>query len=132
MKKQVVLITGCSSGVGKELCRKLKSEGYIVVASARKMDSIRDLDTDFFMTLSKNSDERMNNSGSPYFSLYQKDKNYRKRQKRAGLTKSVESMCKIIEKYSMNARYPISLPILFKILIRLPDRIRERLLLKFN
>lgn len=266
MKKQVVLITGCSSGVGRELCRQLKSRDYIVVASARKEDSIRDIDadmtveidvtkediiltaitriverygtidilinnagysvrsaieeirigevrqlfdvnvygiirmlqavtpvmrkqghgkiinigsvsgrlttgingvycaskhaveaiseaaryelrpygilvtvlepgamdTDFFTTLSKNSDERMNSIGSPYFSLYQKDMNYRNRQKRANIVKSVESMCKIIEKDNISARYTISLPIIFKILIRLPDRIREQLLLKFN
>ncbi len=266
MGKQVVLITGCSSGIGKELCKQLKAEDYIVVASARNKDSIRDIDadmiveldvtkentiqaaiaqimdrfgvidilvnnagysirsaieeiqigevfqlfdvnvygiirmiqavapimrthghgkiinigsvsgklttginggysaskhaveaiseatryelkpygiqvtvlepgtidTDFFLTLSKNSDERMSNSASPYFSLYQRDKNYRKRQKRANLIKSVESICRILKTENLRPRYTISLPIIFKVLIRLPDRIRERLVIKFN
>lgn len=266
MKKQVVLITGCSSGVGKMLCKQLKSEGYLVVASARNRDSISTInadmsveidvtkeitileaiaqiidryggidilinnagysfrsaieeiqiseiqqlfdvnvygkirmiqavtpvmrtqgqgkiinigsvsgklttginggycaskhaveaiseaaryelkqygiqvtvlepgamDTNFFKKLSMNSDERMNNSASPYFSLYQKDLNFRSRQERADIEKSVKSVCKIIGKKNLRARYTISLPIIFKILIRLPDRIREQLILRFS
>lgn len=266
MRKEIALITGCSSGVGKMLCKQLKSEGYIVVASARNRDSISTIDADmsveidvtkdstileaiaqiidrygtidilinnagysvrsaieeiqisemqqlfevnvngiirmiqgvtpvmrakgkgkiinvgsisgklttginggycaskhaveaiseaaryelkpygiqvsvlepgamdtnFFKTLSINSDERMNNSASPYFSLYQKDLYYRSRQERADIEKSVKSICKIIGKKNLRARYTISLPIIFKILIRLPDKIREQLILKFN
>jgi NADP-dependent 3-hydroxy acid dehydrogenase YdfG len=266
MKKQVVLITGCSSGVGKAICKQLKAEDYFVVASARNINSIRNIDvdmtveidvtkedtistaitkimdqygaidilinnagysirsaieeiqisevgqlfnvnvygiirmiqtvapvmraqgegkiinvgsvsgklttginggycaskhaveaiseaaryelkpygiqvtvlepgamdTDFFMTLSKNSDERMNNIASPYFSLYQRDINYRKRQKRANIKKSVASVCKIIRKKNLRTRYTISLSMMFKILIRLPDRIREHLVMRFS
>lgn len=266
MRKQVVLITGSSSGIGRMLCKQLKSEGYLVVASARNKDSISNInadmsveidvtkeitilkaitqiidqyglidilinnagysfrsaieeiqiselrqlfdvnvygiirmiqavapimreqghgkiinigsvsgklttginggycaskhaveaiseaaryelkpygiqvsvlepgamDTNFFKTLSINSDERMNNGASPYFSLYQKDLYFRSRQERAAIEKSVKSVCKIIEKKNLRTRYTISLPIIYKILIRLPDRIREQLILRFN
>lgn len=266
MSKNVVLITGCSSAVGRSLCEQMKSEGYIVVASARNVDSISTInadmlleidvtneitvskaieqimnryshidilvnnagysvrsaieeiqvseiqqlfdvnvngiirmiqavapimrvqgqgkiinigsisgklttginggycaskhaveaiseaaryelkpygiqvtvlepgamDTNFFKTLSINSDERMNNSASPYSSFYQKDLKFRKRQKRADIEKSVKSICKIIQKKHLRARYTISLPIIFKILIRLPDGIREKMMLRLN
>lgn len=46
MRKQVALITGCSSGVGKMLCKQLKYEGYLVVASARNRGSISTIDAD--------------------------------------------------------------------------------------
>lgn len=43
MNKQVILITGASSGIGKETARKLLSEGQIVYAAARRLDQMRDL-----------------------------------------------------------------------------------------
>jgi NADP-dependent 3-hydroxy acid dehydrogenase YdfG len=39
----VTLITGCSTGIGRELCRILTDKGYTVVATARDIDSIKDL-----------------------------------------------------------------------------------------
>lgn len=41
--KEVVLITGCSTGIGRELCKVLFDEGYIVVATARKVETLKDL-----------------------------------------------------------------------------------------
>lgn len=266
MSKKVVLITGCSSGLGRSLCTEMKAEGYIVVASARNRDSISTIDADmlleldvtrevtiskaieqimnrygridvlvnnagysvrsaieeiqiaelqqlfdvnvngiirmlqavapimraqgqgkiinigsisgklttginggycaskhaveaiseaaryelkpygiqvtvlepgaidtsFFKTLSANSDERMNNSASPYFSLYQKDISFRKIQERADTIKSVKAISKIIQKKNLRVRYTISLPIKFKVIVRLPDGIREKLMLRFS
>jgi NADP-dependent 3-hydroxy acid dehydrogenase YdfG len=44
MKKElVVLITGCSTGIGRELCEVLSEEGYTVIATARNIESIKDL-----------------------------------------------------------------------------------------
>lgn len=42
-KKTVALITGCSTGIGRELCKILTDKGYIVVATARDVNSINDL-----------------------------------------------------------------------------------------
>jgi len=40
---KVVLITGCSTGIGRDLAQRLASSGYIVVATARKADTLADL-----------------------------------------------------------------------------------------
>lgn len=40
---EVVLITGCSSGIGRELCLTLSNMGYTVVATARNVDTLADL-----------------------------------------------------------------------------------------
>lgn len=40
----VVLITGCSSGIGKELSYILSKKDYIVVASARKMNTLEEIE----------------------------------------------------------------------------------------
>jgi NADP-dependent 3-hydroxy acid dehydrogenase YdfG len=41
-----VLITGCSSGIGRETARRLAGKGWTVYATARKPDSIADLAAD--------------------------------------------------------------------------------------
>ena len=39
----IVLITGCSSGIGKETARFLQRSGWTVYATARRLDSVEDL-----------------------------------------------------------------------------------------
>lgn len=41
--KTVVLITGCSTGIGRELCKALADRGCMVVATARKVETLKDL-----------------------------------------------------------------------------------------
>lgn len=43
-KSRVVLITGCSSGIGRDLAVRLSAAGYFVAATARRLESIADLD----------------------------------------------------------------------------------------
>jgi len=43
MKKQVVLITGASSGIGKATAEKLVKDGHIVYGAARRTDKMKDL-----------------------------------------------------------------------------------------
>ncbi|MEK3713833.1 oxidoreductase [Paenibacillus sp. FSL R7-0333] len=43
MSRKVILITGASSGIGKETARKLLSEGYIVYAAARRVEHMQEL-----------------------------------------------------------------------------------------
>ncbi|MEO1387886.1 MAG: SDR family oxidoreductase [Cyanobacteria bacterium J06634_6] len=45
MTAPVVLITGCSSGIGKSLCWAFHRQGYRVVATARRLEAIEDLKT---------------------------------------------------------------------------------------
>lgn len=90
------------------------------------------MDTDFFKTLSRNSDQRMKNNKSPYSKLYQNDLNFRKNQKRADVGKATEDIYKILKKQKLKARYKIALPRFFSLLIVLPDSIREKMMLLFN
>ena len=41
---QVVFITGCSTGIGRDLAIKLTNSGYTVVATARNVNAMQDLD----------------------------------------------------------------------------------------
>ena len=43
MKQKTVLITGASSGIGKETARQLIREGYLVYAAARRLEKMADL-----------------------------------------------------------------------------------------
>lgn len=90
------------------------------------------MDTDFFDTLEHNSELQMKNTISPYHSLYQRDIKSRKRQKRASAEKSAERIAAIIEKRRWKVRYTVSLPVIFSVLVRLPDRLKEVLILKFG
>lgn len=41
---KTALITGASSGIGREVCIKLLEQGYIVYGAARRMDAMKDLE----------------------------------------------------------------------------------------
>lgn len=41
--KAVVLVTGCSTGIGREAVAHLREAGFLVVATARKLEAIQDL-----------------------------------------------------------------------------------------
>lgn len=87
------------------------------------------INTEFFNTLSKNSDEKMKNNESPYIGLYQKDLNYRKKQKRADVGKAAEEIYKKLKKKKLKARYKIAVPQIFNLFLVLPDSIREKVIL---
>ncbi|HEX9028776.1 MAG TPA: SDR family NAD(P)-dependent oxidoreductase, partial [Anaerolineales bacterium] len=40
---KVVLITGCSTGIGRDLAQRLAQSGYTVVATARKVQTLEGL-----------------------------------------------------------------------------------------
>lgn len=42
--KKIVLITGASSGMGKETAKLLAQNGYTVYAAARRLDKMKDLE----------------------------------------------------------------------------------------
>ena len=46
LENQVVLITGCSSGIGRALVQEFAATGHCVIATARKRESIEDLSGD--------------------------------------------------------------------------------------
>jgi 1-acylglycerone phosphate reductase len=53
---KTVLVTGCSSGIGKQLATILNEKGWKVLATARKADSISDLAAIGVTTLSLDVD----------------------------------------------------------------------------
>jgi len=44
VSSKAVLVTGCSSGIGRASAERLAAKGWTVYASARRLDSIRDLE----------------------------------------------------------------------------------------
>ncbi len=40
---KIILITGCSTGIGRDLAKDLTTHGFTVIATARRLDAIRDL-----------------------------------------------------------------------------------------
>lgn len=51
MSKKSILITGCSSGIGREVAHGLKARGYRVFASARKPADVAELSIEGFESL---------------------------------------------------------------------------------
>jgi NADP-dependent 3-hydroxy acid dehydrogenase YdfG len=51
LKAQVVLVTGCSTGIGRAVARELKAQGHRPIATARRPDSIADLAAEGIDTL---------------------------------------------------------------------------------
>lgn len=49
--KQVVLITGASSGIGKETARVLRQKGFVVYGAARRIEKMQDLEQEGIRTL---------------------------------------------------------------------------------
>lgn len=73
---QVVLITGCSSGIGRDLSQRLTAAGYTVVATARKIESLEGLQAALKLPLDVTRPESvtqrtLSNPASPYRTLYQ-------------------------------------------------------------
>ena len=57
MSNKSAIVTGCSSGIGRATALELTTRGYEVVATARRHESIADLDVARVLTLDVDSDE---------------------------------------------------------------------------
>lgn len=88
------------------------------------------IETHFFSTLSNTSDKLMKNAQSPYYDFYKKDMDYRKRQKRTASKKAASHIGHIVTKDRLKARYKVAVPFAFKLLLRLPESIKEFILLR--
>lgn len=71
-QETVALITGCSTGIGRQLCRILTDKGYTVVATARNVDSIKNLDTALTMPLDVTDRQSIADAVSKVISRYHK------------------------------------------------------------
>jgi NAD(P)-dependent dehydrogenase (short-subunit alcohol dehydrogenase family) len=57
---QVVLITGCSTGIGRDLAQRLTRSGYTVVATARNVDSLENVQAALKLPLDVTQPESIN------------------------------------------------------------------------
>ena len=73
MKKQtVILITGCSSGIGRELCKILSEKGYTVVATAREVETLKDLSAALKLSLDVTKEESISAGINDIISRFKK------------------------------------------------------------
>jgi NAD(P)-dependent dehydrogenase (short-subunit alcohol dehydrogenase family) len=59
---KVVLITGCSTGIGYDLAQRLTQSGYTVVATARKVDTLDNLSAAMKLPLDVTQSDSVNNA----------------------------------------------------------------------
>ena len=59
---KVVLITGCSTGIGRDLAQRLSQSGYIVVATARNVEAMDDLITALKLSIDVTDPESIQNA----------------------------------------------------------------------
>jgi NAD(P)-dependent dehydrogenase (short-subunit alcohol dehydrogenase family) len=57
MANKLAIVTGCSSGIGRATALELTARGYEVVATARRLDAIADLDVARTLVLDVDSDD---------------------------------------------------------------------------
>ncbi len=88
--------------------------------------------TDFFKTLEENSKKYMSNAQSPYSLFYEKDKEYRKKQSRVNVAIGAKRIIQIMQKKKMKTRYTISVPVIFRLYLHLPDWLKEITMKHFN
>lgn len=84
--------------------------------------------TNFFKTLSDNSDSLMSNEKSFYSRFYKSDVKYRKNQKQASSKETAKVISNIVLKRKLNLRYKVSVPFLYKLITHFPDWLREYLM----
>lgn len=90
------------------------------------------METNFFKTLSRYSDEQMLDSQSPYNHLYKRDLNYRKKQKKSPVETCAKEVVKILEKKKLKTRYTVGVAIIYRLFTHLPDMLKEYGIKKFN
>lgn len=90
------------------------------------------MDTNFFRTLALNSDEKMRDSNSPYSKVYERDFSFRGRQSKSDVRKCAEKLANIVEKKKLKVRYTIGVAYIYRVFIKMPDRIKEWGIRRFN
>jgi short-subunit dehydrogenase len=70
--KKVVLITGCSSGIGRELSEQLTEKGYIVVTTARDLKTLDSLKVSLKLQLDVTNKESISLAINETISRFQK------------------------------------------------------------
>lgn len=69
---RVILITGCSTGIGRELCEVLFNAGHKVVATARNADSLKELSASLKLSLDVTKEESIHEAINEVISRFHK------------------------------------------------------------
>ncbi len=88
------------------------------------------IETHFFKTLDRTSGELLASPDSCYSHFYEADVNYRKIQKRTPVSEAASTIAKIIAKKKLKPRYKVAVPFMFRLIIHLPDSLKERIMRK--
>jgi len=83
--------------------------------------------TGFFKTMEEQSNRWMQNPDSAYRSLYRADAERKKNQSYAHPVKAAETICGIIGKKKLKARYEVVVPLVYRMLVRFPSSVRDYL-----
>jgi NADP-dependent 3-hydroxy acid dehydrogenase YdfG len=70
--EKVVLITGCSTGIGRELCKCIFDKGYTVIATARNVEALKEVPASLKLSLDVTSKESVSLAISEVISRFQK------------------------------------------------------------
>ena len=90
------------------------------------------MDTGFFDTLSKNSDERMQDPESAYRSIYERDFKFRERQAKSDVYDCAKKLVKINKSKKLKVRYTIGVSWIYRLFTKLPDGLKEWAIRRFN
>lgn len=90
------------------------------------------MDTNFFKTLSQNSDEKMNNSLSEYRKIYERDLLFRKKQSRADVSGCARRLVRIDRCKKLKVRYTIGVSTIYRLFVKMPDGVKEWGIRRFN
>ena len=88
------------------------------------------IETHFFKTLDCTSGELLASPDSCYSHFYEADVNYRKIQRRTPVNEAAATIAKIIENKKLKSRYMVAVPFMFRLIIHLPDSMKERIMRK--
>nr|WP_319487346.1 hypothetical protein [uncultured Caproiciproducens sp.] len=88
------------------------------------------VETHFFKTLDRTSGELLASPNSCYSHFYEANVNYRKIQKRTPVNEAAVTIAKIIKKKKLKCRYKVAVPFMFRLIIHLPDSLKERMMRK--
>lgn len=70
--QEVVLITGCSTGIGRDMCNIMSDLGYIVVATARNIDTLEEVSASLKLTLDVTNRQSIDNAVDKIIQQYHK------------------------------------------------------------
>lgn len=90
------------------------------------------MDTRFFNTLARNSDEKMKNPDSCYKTIYARDLSFRSRQSKAEVSECAKQLLKIDKNKKIKVRYTIGVSWIYRLFTKMPDGLKEWLIRKFN